>query len=283
MNKKVIFNADDFGLNQAVNAGIEEAIEAGRITSASLLPNGPATDQAITIAQVHEFPVGIHLNLLHEAPISPRESVPSLVHEEGRMPAGYKAFLRGRLRGRIHFEDVAREFRHQIQKISARDIEVDHLDSHQHLHLFPDLISTVAGLARRNGINRIRTADELIRRTFDALSLPLLGLKGLSKYGKSILRNEGLLTNDQFVGVSLRNAFTEETFDSFLSDLNPGVTEVGLHIGKRTSGASRHIRKERDWEGMLNFILSDTFQELIEEHEVQTIGWDELSEPDSSS
>ena len=40
--KQLIINADDFGADEARNAGIIEAIQKGVATSASLLANGPA-------------------------------------------------------------------------------------------------------------------------------------------------------------------------------------------------------------------------------------------------
>ena len=45
--RRLIINADDLGADEARNEGIFEAIEAGVVTSASLLPNGPALGHAL--------------------------------------------------------------------------------------------------------------------------------------------------------------------------------------------------------------------------------------------
>jgi len=50
--KRLIVNADDLAADEARNAGIFEAIAQGRVTSVSLLPNGPAV-RTHCIASVH--------------------------------------------------------------------------------------------------------------------------------------------------------------------------------------------------------------------------------------
>lgn len=61
---QIIVNADDLGLSAEVNEAIFRAMEAGVITSATMLSNGSAVIPAARI--LHRFPncsFGVHLNL----------------------------------------------------------------------------------------------------------------------------------------------------------------------------------------------------------------------------
>jgi len=51
MSCAVIVNADDFGLNAAVNDAVSLAHREGVLTSASVLANGPAVADALAIAR----------------------------------------------------------------------------------------------------------------------------------------------------------------------------------------------------------------------------------------
>jgi len=70
--KQLIVNADDLGADEARNAGIFEAIEAGVVTSASILPNGPALEDALRRIRSSCRPIslGVHINLSEGRPLS---------------------------------------------------------------------------------------------------------------------------------------------------------------------------------------------------------------------
>ena len=66
--RHVIFNADDFGYSHGINRGIVEGHERGVVTSATLVVNGMATDEAARIARAHpDLAVGLHVNFTYEA------------------------------------------------------------------------------------------------------------------------------------------------------------------------------------------------------------------------
>ena len=49
--KKLIVNADDFGLHPLINAGIIKGYREGFITSTSLMPSAPCWQEAVQLAQ----------------------------------------------------------------------------------------------------------------------------------------------------------------------------------------------------------------------------------------
>ena len=52
--KRLIVNADDFGLHPLINEGILESHQKGIVTSTSLLASGEAFDDAIMLARETE-------------------------------------------------------------------------------------------------------------------------------------------------------------------------------------------------------------------------------------
>ena len=79
--RRLIINADDFGLTGGVNRAIAEAHSRGVVTSATLMATGAAFDDAI--ARAKEKPrlsVGCHVLLVDGTPASRAAALPSLVN-----------------------------------------------------------------------------------------------------------------------------------------------------------------------------------------------------------
>jgi hypothetical protein len=59
--RRLVVNADDFGLSPGVNAGIIEAHSRGIVTSTSLMVDRPGAEQAAGLAREHRFlSIGLH-------------------------------------------------------------------------------------------------------------------------------------------------------------------------------------------------------------------------------
>ena len=83
--KKLIVNADDFGLHPLINAGIIKGYKEGFITSTSLMPSAPCWQEAVKLAQENpQLGIGVHLTLVGSvAPVLPAAKVSSLLDEQG--------------------------------------------------------------------------------------------------------------------------------------------------------------------------------------------------------
>ncbi|MBZ5628348.1 MAG: ChbG/HpnK family deacetylase [Acidobacteriia bacterium] len=63
--KRLIINADDFGLTRGVNRAIVEAHERGVVTSATLMASGSEFDEAVALARrLPRLSVGCHVDLI---------------------------------------------------------------------------------------------------------------------------------------------------------------------------------------------------------------------------
>lgn len=108
--KRLILNADDFGLTSSVNYGILHAYLHHSISSISLMVNTPQTLEAIEIMKKYQMDcVGIHVNLTLGKPVSPIQDVPSLVDEQGNFHKSSWWF-----ENRVNEDELILEFDRQI-------------------------------------------------------------------------------------------------------------------------------------------------------------------------
>lgn len=158
---QVVFNADDFGLAPEANAAVAQLCRAGVVRSTSLLVTGPAAEEAMALARgLPALSVGLHLAWVHERAAGGADAAPDFVDDEGLLPLGYREFM-------VKWIDVSRvggapveQARHeataQIKAMIAAGLHPTHLDSHQHLHLWPPLFELAVELCEAFRIPFIR-------------------------------------------------------------------------------------------------------------------------------
>lgn len=154
---RLIINADDFGLTAGVDRGIAAAVAAGTVTSVSVMANLADPDAVIRLAALRPgVSLGAHLNLTTGRPLTSAAEVPSLVDRDGNFHS-LAALTRQALARRTSGAEVARELGAQIARLQATGVTIDHLDSHEHVHLLPGVLGVVIGLAHLFGVPRMRT------------------------------------------------------------------------------------------------------------------------------
>ena len=143
--KHLILNADDFGMTLGVNQGIIRAHRDGILTSATLMANGLAYDDAVVQAKtVPELGVGCHLVLIGGKAVAPLKQVRSLADADGNLPQSLASFVARLSAGLIRTGAIEHEFRAQIEKIRSSGIAVTHLDTHKHTHAHPKGMEALA-------------------------------------------------------------------------------------------------------------------------------------------
>jgi len=157
MPAKLIINADDFGLCNGVNRAVIEAATSGVLTSATIMANMPASDEAIELAKkTPTLGVGVHLNVADGKPLSSDTAVQPLLDDSGEFKySAYKLAFKS-LMSKKFLKAVEVEFAAQIASILDRGIKPTHLDSHKHFHCFPPVYRIVCSLAADFGIAAIR-------------------------------------------------------------------------------------------------------------------------------
>ena len=154
----LIVNADDYGLTPAVSRAILRSHREGIVTSTSVLALAPGFEPSVAaLRDTGGIGVGAHLAAVGEDPplLTARE-VPSLVDRRGRLASSWRVFLPRMAAGRIDREDLRREFTAQIERITGAGLRPGHVDTHQHLHLWPAVGEVVLEVAETAGITAVR-------------------------------------------------------------------------------------------------------------------------------
>ncbi len=145
--KRLVINADDFGLTKGVTAGIVETMLRGAVTSTTAM-----ACKAGSLDNVREWAgrvagrIGVHLQLTDGQPCSESAAIPSLVTERGVFPRS-----RRDLRP-LNTGEVRGEWQAQMQRIIESGITPTHIDTHHHVHKYPAAFAAYCEIAREHEI-----------------------------------------------------------------------------------------------------------------------------------
>jgi len=154
----LIVNADDYGLTVGVARAILDAHRHGIVTSTSVLTLSPAFEKTASwLLDEPALGTGAHLAVVGEDPplLSARE-IPTLVDKRGMLDNSWRQFLPRAAAGRVDPDDLHREFSAQINRIKDAGLTIDHLDTHQNLHLWPSVQRVVMELGELHDVRVIR-------------------------------------------------------------------------------------------------------------------------------
>jgi len=230
--KKIIINADDFGLCAPVNEGIALAHRQGILTSATLMTNTPGFDQAVALARENPtLGVGIHLNIVRGRPLSPPGTIPTLVGRDGRFPAAAGRIIRDLVFGRIKAEEIERELRAQIEKALATGLPLTHLDSEKHMHAVPPVFKIALRLGKEYGFRKIRFIREYAVSRHVGQSLKAAYLSACCGLMKRRVREAGFVITDAFYGICNSGRMSASRLRRIFQSSGEGTAEIGLHPG----------------------------------------------------
>ncbi len=279
---RVIINADDFGIQTEVNKAVIAAHQQGVLTSTSLLATGPAFDEAVALArQCPNLGIGIHLCLVGSLPtVLAPEEVPSLVDDTGLVPESYATFMKRVCTGQINYEQVYRELDSQMEKIMATGLPITHVDSHQHLHMLPQIWRIVQVLMKKYGLHRLRVPREpysfKVLSANPARSMGRNGLTYLSQKAMADVRRLHYTTTDYFWGMVDGGNMTEAHLAHILCQLPFGVHEIMMHPGCSTQILSQSFSWGYHWEDEFHALLSPAIRRLLEERHIERIHFGQL-------
>ena len=282
--KRLIVNADDFGIHAAVNRGIAAGYNVGIITSTSLMAGGAAFADAVRV--VGECPglgVGVHLTLVGGGyPVLSTQSVPSLLDETGRFLPSHPVFIARYLAGKINLAEVERELTAQVEKICDAGIVPTHFDSHQHLHVLPGIFAVVTKLAARFDIRAIRKPAEPICFFGGMMPSPgrVAGRCALSLLAAWSMRNAklaGLAVADHFYGMLAGGHMEQKYFSAILRSLPEGVSEIMVHPGADNKILGGFYDWQYHWEQELSSVTSEETMQYLAAQPIELISFKELS------
>lgn len=267
--------ADDFGLTDGVNRAVLRSHREGVVTSTSLLAVGRAYRSAVELARTAPaLAVGVHLAAVGEdPPLSPSREVPSLVDPTGHFPLSYRTVLRRGVLGRLDVEDVRREFRAQVERVLDDGVTVTHLDTHQHLHLWPPVAQVVVELAREFGIPAVRLPRSARRGPLG------LGVGLLAGSLRRRLDAAGLRRTGDYAGLDEAGALDRHLTSALgaLGRRGAATAELNAHPGEAGDADLARFAWDYRWEHELAALTGNGLPAQVEAAGFRLVSWAELA------
>jgi hopanoid biosynthesis associated protein HpnK len=285
--RRLIVNADDFGLTAGVNRGIIEAHYAGILTSTTLMANSAAFGDAIQLAQSNpKLSVGCHLVLVDGSPLLGADKVPSLMDpgNRGHFRQNISSFALRAMSGRLDAKEIEAEATTQIRKLQSAGIQVSHIDTHKHTHMFPQVLRPLLRAAQACGVRAIRNPFgrvmiSLVAR-YPALWKRYSQVSLLNAWrGKfrQAVAEAGVVTTDGSLGVVATGALNDRLLHLILETLPDGLWEFVTHPGYNDAHLDQvatRLRQSRELE--LGVLTSATTRRLLDRKGIQLISYRDL-------
>jgi hopanoid biosynthesis associated protein HpnK len=284
--RRLIVNADDFGLTLGVNRAIVKAHAEGIVTSATLMANSAAFDDAVSLAKSRtQLGVGCHVVLVDGSPVLPRDKVRSLASSSsGRLAESLYSFALRVATGRTDPGEIEAEASAQIRKLQSAGVAISHIDTHKHTHVLPQVLRPLLRAARGCEVRAVRNPFELLRRSM------LRGYRSMwGQYGKVKLlhllggrfREEvaraGMKTTDGTIGIVATGFLDEVLLRRMVDALPEGTWELVCHPGyddAALKASKTRLRESRVEE--LRLLTSPNTREMLARSGIQLISYRDL-------
>jgi hopanoid biosynthesis associated protein HpnK len=288
--RRLIVNADDFGLTEGVNRAIAECHLAGTVTSTTLMAGSKAFISAMCVAKSSpNLDVGCHVVLVDGGPLAPSEEVSSLLApRKSAFRTGFAEFAMATMRNKLSPEHIYREAAAQMEHIQKdAGIKLTHFDTHKHTHIFPQVLRPLVRAARECGVRAVRNPfvpfkalalAHLLRRP--KLWVRYSEVKVLNRFAATFQREveqAGLRTTDGTFGIIATGALDQKLFDAIIGSIPEGTWEFVCHPGYNDvdlDGTATRLRSSREAER--NVLTSPESKRQIESRGIQLISYADL-------
>lgn len=295
--RRLIINADDFGLTSGVNRAIAEAHRRGVVSSATLMANSRAFEDAIDLARSllrgsTTFGVGCHVVLLDGEPLLGGDEVHSLLQPVGengdrQLRTSLSDFAMAALRGKLNADEIQAEAMAQMRRVQSAGIRLSHFDTHKHAHMFSAVLRPLLRAARaldvpavRNPIGRFfpLPLSKLLRQSrlwtrFTQMSV----LRSLAARFRAEVLAHGLRTTDGTFGVLVTGVLDLNLFLTIVDSIPQGTWEFVCHPGYNDSDLDQvrtRLRQSRAQE--LEVLTSVEAKQALERCGIELISYHQL-------
>lgn len=204
---KLIISADDFGMSKSISDGIIYGIQKGFITSTSIIANLDYTDYAIEQARLNGIKrVGLHCNLIIGKSLTKN---PKLCFTENDITS--KSTNQSDILASVSYEEAKNEILAQYDYIASKGLEINHLDNHLLLEIYPNIMQAMIDVAK----------EKHIPMRFWNMEL------------KKQINNSGVVTPDVICRDFHRDGVTDETLNDLIKKYSgtSSTVEIMTHVG----------------------------------------------------
>lgn len=247
---RLIINADDLGISKGVNYAIKEAFNNGYLTHASVMVNANYFNDALEniIIRYPDLKIGLHLNLTYGRPISQANIIPLLVNKDLKFKHNFISLAR--IKKSVELQrQIYQEIKAQIEKAIRFGIKLNHIDSHEHIHLIPFINKITKDLATKYKILRIREFNESLLNTIKISRsvLFLLHINTVKFFLLKLLNKKNIINkNSYFFSILHTGKIKKEHIERLQDEKYQHLQiEIMVHPGDQDIDKSSSIENNR--------------------------------------
>jgi predicted glycoside hydrolase/deacetylase ChbG (UPF0249 family) len=261
--KRLIINADDFGLTSGVNRAVVSLHASRVLTSTTLMAMAAEFESAAASALPQpSLGVGCHIVLVDGTPCLPAGKITTLIDpkapaDHARFRPTLAGFVRDLLLGRIREADIEAEALAQVERVQLSGLRLTHVDTHKHTHMFARVLRPVLRAAKLAGVGAIRNPFEPAwsqEATSGAGLLRRIQVRALATQVKGFLsatERHRIATTDGALGVLATGTLDAPTLHRLLDAMPDGTWELVTHPGYHDGAleaANTRLRESREVE-----------------------------------
>jgi len=295
--RRLIINADDFGLTSGVNRGITEAYQRGIVTSTTLMANARAFDEAAGLARSFaagggQLSVGCHVVLLDGEPLLPPDRTASLLQPRANDGSrtfrdSLNDFVIASFRHKLAADEIEAEAAAQMQRIRGAGVQPSHFDTHKHAHMFPAVLRPLLRAARACEVPAVRNpfgqvwplpmSSILRTRRLWKRFAQLNVLRNFAAKFRREVESFGLRTTDGSLGVLVTGVLDRRLFTAIADNMPEGTWELVCHPGYNDADLDQiRTRLRRSREQELQVLTSPEARDLLGQRNIELISYREL-------
>ncbi len=251
------------------------------------MANSLAFDEAVRLAKADpQWSVGCHVVLLDGHALIAPSRIGSLLAAANSQAFrdSVAGFALRALAGRIDPEQVEAETTAQIRKLQAHGLNVSHVDTHKHTHMFPNALRGILRAARTCGITAIRNPFEVVAANFARAQRGLWKryaqvktLRGLAGSFRRSVSKAGLKTPDGTLGIVATGHLNPALFRNIADHMPEGTWEFVCHPGYvdgDLEGVRTRLQRQREEE--LAVLTSADARQALEGRGIELISYRQL-------
>jgi hopanoid biosynthesis associated protein HpnK len=282
--KRVIVNADDFGLSPEVNAGVIRAHRDGILGSASLMVAEPAAKAAAELARQNPaLDVGLH------AVVCRGRSILDAAHLRGSVDASGRFLETPVLAGMRYFFDrsmrakMTDELRAQVERHLELVGYLNHIDGHLNFHVHPLFADILIELAVEYKVPCIRLPRESVittlrlrRNNVPSKLIEAVIFRILSRRTRRMMTERGLRSTDALFGLHQSGHLDEDYVVGVIDQLREGTTELYFHPAADVGGIPPSPAAQLEVE----ILTGPRMRDAIDRNHIELITFADLSKRD---
>lgn len=270
--RALIIHADDAGMCHGANVATRDALNSDAVNSAAVMVPCPWFPEFAAMCREHpEWDVGVHLTHTAEwtqyrwGPVLPASGVPGLVDGEGYFWHGGRDVLNN-----ATADEIERESRAQIDRAVQFGIRPTHIDTHMGVMGYSQAFA------------------EAYHRLGEEYGLPVKVSVPLEDWirewvGPAVAAriDSGELPAVQWPAEGARSvelAPRMREYHAMLRALDPGVTQITVHLGTDSAEMSAIMPEHRDRVNDFRAFSDPATRALVEDENIRLVQWRDIGE-----